>query len=262
MGQPRQHPTCWLRDGVQPADDVATRLPLPGWPRMRWEHISRCARRLRTPLVMWLGLAISLSAALAQDEPILGPQSSGLNVNKPAHFQIWRTITLGAYKGVDAYRDALDSARIKIGNSADEILGRPAFPYEKMKTHVELTVLSAAELGVEADESSLSDVYERARQAGLELCPAEVGPQLRLDYRNQPLGETLDIAMEPVATYSGDPTILTLVNWGTGLLLIGRDGRSESMVARTSRFVFALPTNGRLEAMRDHPQIVPTSSEE
>jgi hypothetical protein len=51
-----------------------------------------------------------------------------------------------------------------------------------MKTDVELAVLSAAELGVESDESSLSDVYERARQAGLELCPAEVGPQLRLDY--------------------------------------------------------------------------------
>jgi hypothetical protein len=30
-----------------------------------------------------------------------------------------------------------------------------------------------------------------------------------------------------VATYRGDPTILTLVNWGTGLLLIGRDGRSD-----------------------------------
>jgi hypothetical protein len=67
--------------------------------------------------------------------------------------------------------------------------------------------------------------------------------------------------MEPAATYSGSPTILTLGNWGTGLLLIGRDGRSESMVSRISRFAFALPTNGRLEAMRDDPQIVPTSSE-
>jgi hypothetical protein len=83
---------------------------------------------------------------------------------------------------------------------------------------------------------------------------------LRLDYRNQPLGEILDIAMEPVATYGGEPTILTLANWGTGLLLIGRDGRSESMVFRKSRFVFALPTKGRLEALRS-PQIVPTSAE-
>jgi hypothetical protein len=226
---------------------------------MRLQHRSRCARRLRTPLVMWLGLAVSLPGALAQDKPTLGAQSSGLSVNKPAHFQIWRTITLGTYKDVDAYRDALDSARIKIGVSADEILGRPAFPYARTKTDVELAMLSAAELGVESDESPLSDVYERARRAGLELCPAEVGPQLRLAYRNQPLGEALDIAMEPVATYSGDPTILTLVNWGTGLMLIGRDGRSESMVNRTSRFVFALPTNGRLEAVSG-PQIVPTSA--
>ena len=54
--------------------------------------------------------------------------------------------------------------------------------------------------------------------------------------------------------------ILTLANWGTGLLLIGRDGRPESMVFRKSRFVFALPTKGRLEAVSG-PQIVPTSSE-
>jgi hypothetical protein len=102
-------------------------------------------------------------------------------------------------------RGALDSAGIKIGNAADEILGRPAFPYTWMKTDVELALLSAADLGVES-ESSLSDLYKRAKQVGLELCPAEVAPQLRLDYRNQPLGEALNIAMEPVATHSGEPT--------------------------------------------------------
>jgi hypothetical protein len=32
-------------------------------------------------------------------------------------------------------------------------------------------------------------------------------------------------------------------------------------VPSTFRFVFALPTNERLEAMRDDPQVVPTSSE-
>jgi hypothetical protein len=194
-----------------------------------------------------------------EDEPILGAQSSGLNVKKRAHFQIWRTITLGTHKGVNAYRDALDSARIKIGDSADEILGRPAFPYTRTKIDVELALLSAAELGVES-ESALSDVYKRARQVGLELCPAEVGPQLRLGYRNQPLGDALNIAMEPVATYSGNPTILALVNFGTGLALIGSDGRWEFMVPRTWRFVFALPANGRLEALRE-PQVVPTSEQ-
>jgi hypothetical protein len=163
---------------------------------MRSQHRSWCARPLHTPLLIWLGLAVCLSAALGQDEPIPSGQSNEANVDKPAHFQVWRTITLGSNKGVDAYRDALDIAKIKIGDSADEILGRPAFPYARTKTGVELAVLSAADLGVESDQASLAEVYQRARQAGLEVCPAEVGPQLRLDYRNQPLGE--DIAMEPV----------------------------------------------------------------
>jgi hypothetical protein len=132
-----------------------------GWRRMRLHHTSRCARRLRSPLVMWLGLAVSLSTALAQYEPIPGAQSSGVNVNNPAYFQNWRTITLGTYKGVDAYRDALDLARINIGDSADEILGRPAFPYARTKVDVELAVLSAADLGVESDQSSLAEVYQR-----------------------------------------------------------------------------------------------------
>jgi hypothetical protein len=227
---------------------------------MRLQRRSRCARLLYTRLLICLGLAVSLSAALAQDEPIPSAQWRDVDVEKPARFQVWRTAMLGSYKGVDAYRDALDIANIKIGDSADEILGRPAFPYARTQTGVELAVLSAADLGVESDQVSLAEVYRRARQAGLELCPAEVGPQLRLDYRNQPLGEALDVAMEPVATYGGEPTILSLANWGTGLLLIGRDGRSESTVFRKSRFVFALPSKGRLEA-RSGAQVAPTSAE-
>jgi hypothetical protein len=70
---------------------------------MRLEHRSRCARPLHTPLLICLGLAVCLSAALAQDEPTPSAQSREVNVDKPAHFQIWRTITLGSYKGVDAY---------------------------------------------------------------------------------------------------------------------------------------------------------------
>jgi hypothetical protein len=201
-------------------------------------------------LAVCLGLAVfSSGAALAQEKPI-GRLSS--DISTQARFQIWRTTTLGSYKGVNAYRDALDVAKIKIGNAADEILGRPAFSYVRGKTDLELTVVSAAELGVES-ESALAAVYNRARQLGLVLCPAEIGPQLRLDYRDQPVGEALDIAMEPVATYSGALTILALVNFGSGLALIGGDGRSDATVPRARRFVFALPAKGGLEA-RSGPQ--------
>src|SRR5262249_1612552 len=126
---------------------------IAGVARMRLQSRSRCAHRLRRPLGVCVSLALSLCAALAQGEPIPGVQSSGVNLNKSTHFQIWRTITLGTYKGVDAYRRALDSAGIKIGDAADEILGRPAFPYGTVKTDVELVLVSAADLGVETESS-------------------------------------------------------------------------------------------------------------
>src|SRR5262245_48571254 len=47
--------------GYNQSDDVATRLPLLGWPKMRMQHRSWCGRQLRTPLMIWLGLAISIA---------------------------------------------------------------------------------------------------------------------------------------------------------------------------------------------------------
>jgi len=187
-------------------------------------------------LIVTVGLAVFSNPVLAQQQ---------------REIQIWRTTTLGFHKGVNSYRDALDAAKIKIGDAADEILGRPAFHYVKEKVEVELTLVSAAELGVET-ESPLSEVYQRATQFGLTLCPPEVGPQLRLDYRNQPVGESLLIAMEPVKTYHGEPTILSLMNFGSGLALVGSDGRPESIVSGYLRFVFALPK--RVVQMEEYPR--------
>jgi hypothetical protein len=78
-------------------------------------------------------------------------------------------------------------------------------------------------------------------QLGLELCPAEVGPQLRLEYLNQPVGEFLHIAMRPVATYRGDLVDLTVANGGAGLILIGGDGSPELNLHSNVKFVFVRP---------------------
>ena len=185
----------------------------------------------------------------AQGEPQYLEQSPVATHAKTAVVQVWRRTTLGTRKGVDAYRDALEAASIKVGDDADEVLGRPAFRYADKKTDVELALLSAAELGLEAEASPLSEVYRRARQIGLEPCPPEVGPQLRLDYRDQPLGEVIHIAMMPVATYHGRLTILGLTNFGGTISLIGSDGRPDFMVPRMFRFVFSLPSTDRLKVV-------------
>jgi hypothetical protein len=158
-----------------------------------------------------------------------------------ADIAVWKRVTLGTYKGVNAVRDALDAARMRVGESADEILGRPAFPYGKTKSELDLVVLTAADLGFPAGSTPVGEIYRRAMQLGLELCPAEVGPQLRLQYANQPLGEFLHIAMQPIASWRGDLVDLTVANGGAGLLLLGGDGSPDLKLHSSVKFVFVRP---------------------
>ena len=138
--------------------------------------------------------AVEIDHGLRVRVPSLGDKTT-------ADIPIWRTVTLGTYKTIDALRNALDAERIHVGDRADEILGRPAFNLSKMRRDARLVVLAVSELGFDEEGASLADIHARARQLGFELCPAEVGPQLRLQYLNQPLGEFLHIAMRPIAGY-------------------------------------------------------------
>jgi len=157
-----------------------------------------------------------------------------------ADIPIWKRITLGTQRGVNAMRDALDGAKVHIGDSADEILGRPAFPFSKTRIELDLVVLTPADLGFDG-RTPIADIYRRAEHLGLELCPAETGPQLRLDYVNQPVGEFLHIAMLPIASYDGDPVDLTVGNGGAGLVLLGGDGRGDLTLHSSVKFVFVRP---------------------
>jgi hypothetical protein len=103
---------------------------------------------------------------------------------------------------------------------------------------VELLAVSAAELGFETDTASLADIYARAQQLGFGFAAAEVAPQLRLQYFDQPIGEFLIIGMEPIKTWRGEPVILTVANGGAGLILIGQDGGADAEISTASRFLF------------------------
>ena len=64
-----------------------------------------------------------------------------------------------------------------IADDADEILGRPAFPFIKTPVELDLVVLSVFELGYD-DRASIHDIYARAIALGFEL----VLPKLALHY--------------------------------------------------------------------------------
>ena len=150
---------------------------------------------------------------------------------------VWKTITVGTFRNSFALLNALNAAGCVIGDSAEEILARPAFTVSATKTNVELFAVSVAELGFRTDTTSLADIYSRAQQLGFGLAAAEVAPQLRLQFFDQPMGEFL-IGMEPIKTWKGEPVILTVANGGAGLVLIGRDGSAKAEIPSASRFLF------------------------
>jgi len=163
---------------------------------------------------------------------------------------VWRRIAIGTFANSFALLSALDAAGCVIGNSAEEVLARPAFTVGTSKTIVELFAVSAAELGFQTATAPLADIYARAQQLGFGLAAAEVAPQLRLQYFDQPMGELL-IGMEPIKTWNGEPFILAVANGGAGLALIGRDGSADAEIPVASRFLF-VRSNGATLAKAGH----------
>src|SRR5262245_39737719 len=180
----------------------------------------------------------------ADTTPARLPNSSDI-----AERPVWKRITLGGYRGVSAVRAALDNAKMRVGDSADEIMGRPAFRFSQARTDVDLVVVTVSELGF-TRPTALADIYWRAGELGLGLCTPEVGRLLRLQYTNQPVGEFLYVAMRPVTTYGGDPVSLTLGNAGTGPLLIGGSGQLDLALSTEARLVFVRPQRIALPDLR------------
>jgi hypothetical protein len=150
----------------------------------------------------------------------------------------FRTIKLGTgLKTADDFRDALKKDGYRIGDWANDIIGKPAFTASETETEVDLVVLTVAELGFK-DGATRKDIYDRALERGLELCPSEVGPQLRLQYKDQPKGEWLVIAMEPITDSGGRLGVFyvgydSVVRW-----LFALYGRPDRVWDADNRFVF------------------------
>lgn len=78
----------------------------------------------------------------------------------------------------------------------------------------------------------------RGKQLGLELCPPNVGPHLRLEYADQPSGERLHVAMKPITASDGEPRIFVVANDSTGLSLDAARARSNDKWEPDDIFVF------------------------
>lgn len=145
------------------------------------------------------------------------------------------TVKLGTHKSNKDLRKALLAAGLKIGDWGGDILNR--VKVAEKPEDVNIVVVTVAELGF-PNGASRAQIYVKALSMGLGLLPAEVGPQLRLQYTDQPLGEWILIGMEPMSDSGGYLIVFGVVRYDDGRWLYGDYGRPDSVWGGNYRWAF------------------------
>ena len=144
----------------------------------------------------------------------------------------------GITSGLEFTR-ALTAQGIKV-EYAKQLLNNPDFTVTGEHQSADLVEVSVAALGFNRS-TRYDQICARAKELGLELCPAEVGPQLRLQYQEQPLGEYLVVAMKAINDLDGDPRVFAVSRDGAGLWVSASVGRPDDVWGLGGRFVFLRP---------------------
>ncbi len=109
----------------------------------------------------------------------------------------------------------------------------------KSPEEAKLIRLHVEDLGFPSGATT-DQIYARAEELGLELCPPEVGPQFRLQYTNQPMNEYVYVGMKQISDSDGYPYVFGVERCGDGSWLGSRWAKpTNGWLARTE-FVFRL----------------------
>ena len=175
----------------------------------------------------WIENPRGLSKVLAE---VLSPPENTVE------FPVFKTIKLGTHKSVNDLRSSLKDNGNRISDWGDDILGRIALA--ESETEVTLHMATVKEL-TGKDWATNREINEAIRSKGYDLCPAEVGPQLRLQYSDQPNGEWIRVAMEPITASYGDLRVFFVARVDVGRWLGGYDGHPDCGWLGDYRFGFA-----------------------
>lgn len=97
-----------------------------------------------------------------------------------------RTVEVGGMSKRDLLA-ALGRNGVKLNEAAQTLFAHEGFATSEATHAVEILEVTVADLGY-ADGATIDQIFGRAAEFGLTLCPLELGPQLRLQYLRQAEG--------------------------------------------------------------------------
>lgn len=137
------------------------------------------------------------------------------------------TITLGSHASGADLLNTLIQKNARVSRWSTQALENPDFPVVAAEITVDIVVVSMLELGfAEGELATLNTIYDRAKQIGLETCPVETGPQLRLQFLDQPDWATGDRLSEFFV--ASQPFVLT-PDVFPKIFSVGRDDRFPNL---------------------------------
>ncbi len=109
----------------------------------------------------------------------------------------------------------------RVSSYARSMMENPDFTTLPSPEQIDLVHLQVKNLDIKKSCPTTNEIYKKAQYLGLELCPAEVGPQYRLQIKNQPMNEWFYLEMKPIPGSDGDPHVFHLAHDDDGLWLYG-----------------------------------------
>lgn len=165
--------------------------------------------------------------------------------------KVWKTIELGNLNNEELFDKVILINKRGDGGGADhetfQILRDSLVAISPIKKEVRLAKVSVRSLGFE-NSTSYERVLVKAQKLGLELCPNEVGPQLRWQHKDQL--DRLFIAMKPIILPAqgggrpSSPVIFLLESetsmFGTKLSLRSETISSDTLLSPEVNVIFCL----------------------
>jgi len=143
------------------------------------------------------------------------------------------------------WEEELKKKDINISGPAREMLYHKDFITLTEPETIDLVRLTFADLGFTGNATT-KQIFDKAQELGLDLCPPEVGPAGRLKNTNQPLYEWDYIAMKQIADSGGRPFVFGLEHGGDGLWLDVDWAKYGSEWDPNDTFVFRLSPSANL----------------
>lgn len=148
------------------------------------------------------------------------------------------TVEIGG-KSSQQLEAELKQKSINISSYTEDMLHSPDFTTLKDPQDIDMIRLKVQDLGLPGNPTT-DQICARAKELGLELCPAEVGPHLRLKDTDQTMGDWYWIGMKQIADRGGRLHVFRLARDVDGLWLDDWCALPGGWWPE-SRFVFGLP---------------------